>query len=303
VADVAPQPWWDVPLRLLGGVHYLVLAGLAPELARAYRGDGDPWPPFRALLAEQREWLARFVAEQPVQTNEVQRCWPLLLAFLTAARRGARPLSLVELGPSAGLLLLCDRYRYRYGGRRWGPPESPLELSGELSGSVPASLLDVGVEVQGRLGIEQSPVDVTTDHGSRLLEAFVWADQAERLARLRQAIEIVRRDPPTLVRGDYVELLAPLLERRDERTLTVVFNSTTTVYLRRDAYAELRATIERAGEAGPLAWVSLESPARDDEEFGVAAGAVLDVRVWPGGARERLARVDHHGTRMEWLAA
>src|SRR5579875_3570644 len=46
-----------VPLRLLGGVHRLVLAGLAPELSVHFPstgGDGDAegaWPALRALLA------------------------------------------------------------------------------------------------------------------------------------------------------------------------------------------------------------------------------------------------------------
>ena len=59
---------------------------------------------------------------------------------------------------------------------------------------------------------------MTTDEGARLLEAFVWPDQPERLERLRAAIEIVRADPPELIRGDYVDLvLRALVERNDDR--------------------------------------------------------------------------------------
>ncbi len=49
--------------------------------------------------------------EQEVQTNEVQRSWALLPAFLSLA--DGRPFDLLELGPSAGLNLLWDRYAYR----------------------------------------------------------------------------------------------------------------------------------------------------------------------------------------------
>ena len=52
---------WEAPLRLFGGVHYLVLTGGLP----AY----PDWPVFREVLTERREWLRRWVAEQPVQTN------------------------------------------------------------------------------------------------------------------------------------------------------------------------------------------------------------------------------------------
>src|SRR5919206_374284 len=68
---------WDVPLRLFGGVHYLVLSGVEPEAL------SGAWDDFRAALDSERDFLSRFVAEQGVQTNEVQRCFALLPAFLT----------------------------------------------------------------------------------------------------------------------------------------------------------------------------------------------------------------------------
>ena len=42
----------------------------------------------------------------------MQRCYALLPAFLACA--DGRPLDLIELGPSAGLNLLWDRYAYAY---------------------------------------------------------------------------------------------------------------------------------------------------------------------------------------------
>ena len=64
-------------------------------------------------------------AEQDVQTNEVQRAWALLPGFLTVA--DGRPFDLLELGPSAGLNLVWDRYRYRYATGDVG--EGALELA------------------------------------------------------------------------------------------------------------------------------------------------------------------------------
>src|SRR5437667_420093 len=55
---------WDVPLRLFGGVHYLVLAGVEPDAL------SGAWDDFRAALDAEREFLARFIAVQGVQTNE-----------------------------------------------------------------------------------------------------------------------------------------------------------------------------------------------------------------------------------------
>jgi len=138
---------------------------------------------------------------------------------------------------------------------------------------------------------------VTTDHGARLLEAFVWADQTERLERVRQAVEIVRAEPPRLMEGDYVEVLPALLAERDLDALTVVFHSVSTVYLRDDERARLQETIESEGQRGSLAWVSFEFT--HDGGIGYE-GFALDVQSLPG-ERRRLALLDGHANHMEWV--
>lgn len=286
VADiVGEQVGWEAPLRLFGGVHYLELSGVVRH----------PWPKLRGVLEANRDWLARFVAEQPVQTNEVQRSWGLLPGFLSVA--DARPIDLIELGPSAGLNLFWDRYAYRYGERAWGPEDAPLQLSGRAEGGPPPELLEVEVEVRRRLGIDRRPVDVTTDHGAHLLEAFVWADQPDRLERVRKAISVARSDPPRLLRGDYVEVLPALLAERDLDALTVVYHSASTIYLREEELQRLDDVFAEEGKRGALARVAYEADGFQPDFYGLA----LEVETWPGESR-RLARLDGHANTMEWLA-
>jgi hypothetical protein len=254
-----------------------------------------PWAKLRGVLEANREWLARFVAEQPIQTNEVQRCWGLLPGFLTVA--DGRPVDLVELGPSGGLNLYWDRYAYRYGDERWGDPGAGLELSGSAEGGPPRDLLQKEVEVGRRIGIDRRPVDVTTDHGARLLEAFVWADQTDRLDRVRRAIEIARQDPPRLLDGDYVEVLPALLAERDLDVLTVVYHSVSTVYLRQEERDRLEEILAAEGLRGSLARISYEI----DRETPTFYGFALDVETWPDG-RRRLARLDGHANTMDWVS-
>jgi hypothetical protein len=206
VAAIAPDLRWDFPLRLLGGLHYLVLGGEAT------------WDELDEVIEARADFLARFADEQPVQTNEVARAWPLLRGLL---QLGRERVDLLELGTAGGLLLYPDRYY---------PDEGPLEIV-------------------RRRGIDRNPIDVTTDEGARLLEAFVWPDQTERIERLRAAIDVVRRDPPELVRGDYVDLVPELVEEN-----TVVMSCVTTMYLEDDRYAELVAKLRGVD------WISLEGP-------------------------------------------
>ena len=279
------EPRWEAPLRLFGGVHYLELSGMVQH----------PWAKLRGVLEANREWLARFVAEQPIQTNEVQRCWGLLPGFLTVGDE--RPVDLVELGPSGGLNLYWDRYAYRYGDERWGDPGAGLELSGSAEGGPPRDLLQKEIDVGKRIGIDRRPVDVTTDHGARLLEAFVWADQTDRLDRVRRAIEIACQDPPRLLDGDYVEVLPALLAERDLDILTVVYHSVSTVYLHQEERDRLEEILAAEGHRGSLARISYEID-RDTPTF---YGFALEVETWPDG-RRRLARLDGHANTMDWVA-
>jgi hypothetical protein len=251
------------------------------------------WDAVDLALAADADFLARFTAEQDVQTNEVRRAWALLPGLLSA---GAPCVDLLELGASAGLLLEFDRYGYRYRAGSWG--DGALVLDGDDRGGPPAQLLARALSVGRRRGIDLNPVDVTSDHGARLLQAFVWPDQVDRMDRLRTAIQLVREDPPELVRGDYVELLPTLLSGRRDDALTVVFDSVSTVYLDEERYQELVRALAQAGRDGPLAWLALEGP-RDDLEYGATA---LELTVWPGGQTRRLARVDFHCAWLEWLA-
>jgi hypothetical protein len=233
VGALAPDLRWDFPLRLLAGLHSLVL------------GDEASWDDVGAALDEHAPFLARFAAEQSVQTNEVARAVPLLRGL---AATGRKRIDLLELGAAAGLLLCLDRYGHQHGGV---------------------------FEIVRRRGIDTHPIDVTTDEGARLLEAFVWADQAERVERLRAAIAIAREDPPELIAGDYVELVSDLIGEE-----TVVMSCVTTMYLDDDRYRELSEKLRG------VTWLSLEGPRHARGYEGMQL--VLDGRILE-------EHVDYHG--------
>ena len=287
---------WDVPLRLFAAVHYLVLADVAPG------GLSGSFADFLAALGDHEDELRRRMELHGVQTNEVQRCTFLLPAFLAVATASGLPVELLELGPSAGLNLLADRYRYRYAEGDWGLPAARPALAAREGGRrVPASLLAHDLVVRRRRGIDLAPVDATTEDGYLLLRSFVWPGLDDRVERLEAAVQTLRAqaERPELVEGDYVRLLPELLDERPGDAITLVFDTFSTVYLPLDAEAELKDALERAaGDGRPLAWLSIR---RWNERTSSREGRFeLELRVWPDAPR-LAAYVDPHGNRLDWM--
>jgi hypothetical protein len=246
-------------------------------------------------LAEHEAFLTEFVRTQGVQTNEVRRAWLLTPLFLRATQRtGAEVLDLIELGASAGLLLGWDRYHYAYEAGEWGRRDAPLTLRGEERRPVPADLLDLAPVVRRKVGVDLAPLDVRSDESLRLLKAFVWAGQDERLRRLDEAFAAVREDPPELVEGNYVELLPELLAERDQQVLTIVFASATLAYLSDEDVARVRSALSESGRSGGLVFVNTGKGRTGELHWG------LRIVYYPEGEREFAGEADYHGSWLSW---
>ena len=151
----------------------------------------------RALVSQNQAELAGVMLARRTQTNEPARCATLLPALAQLRP----PLALIEVGASAGLTLLFDRYSYDFAGHRitGGDPLAPV-LSCQPHGPVP--LPDRIPEITWRAGLDLNPLDVTSDDDVRWLSCLVWPGEGDREQRLAAAIATARRDPPVIHHGD-----------------------------------------------------------------------------------------------------
>lgn len=292
-----------LPLRLLGAVHERVLAGEAPDLARHYPtagGEADAeaaWPAFLAVLAEQADALRPRLANFP-QTNEVRRCSGLLGGFLEIAGETGLPLRLREIGCSAGLNLQWQRYRYLLGPHTWGDSASPVLLETDWQGGPPR--LDAPVSIESRAGCDLDPPRISSNADVRMLEAFVWPDQPDRLEALRAAVRVAREAPPRVDAARANAWLPGELESAPEGCCTVLFHSSVWLYIPDAEQAEIRQLMEehgaRATRSRSLAWLR--------HEDGATPGTIeIRLRLWPGDGQDRLLGMGHpHGRHVAWGA-
>jgi hypothetical protein len=243
------------------------------------------------------------VATRRVQTNVIQRCVCLLpaLAIVATESSVARPLSLIEVGPSAGLNLQWDRYRYVYPtaptATTWGDPRSTVALTTELRGSAPLPSLASLPEVAWRIGIDVNPIDLADDDAVTWLRALIWPEHVERHARLLEAIRIARAHPLRLVQGDAVEAISGLIAEAPRETLLAVFATFALYQIERARLKALLASMQSASKERPIAFVSIESSGGTWSE--------IFLTWYRGGERatRKLAHCNPHGRWLEWKEA
>ncbi|HET9427597.1 MAG TPA: DUF2332 family protein [Allosphingosinicella sp.] len=287
----------NVPLRLCGGLHGLVRAGRAPDLATLYPPASSPDEPalkteVAKVLATQHDWLDPWLEQAP-QTNEVGRSALLMAGLAEIAGRFPLPIQLFELGASAGLNLQLDRFGYDLGGRAFGDPRSSVQLSPDWRGRPPR---EAEVRINHRAGCDINPMDPARD-GERLL-AYIWPDQPERLERTAAALKLARSHPVPIAKAD----AANWIERQLDPSLAigvtrVILHSIAFQYFPGPAQARIRAHIAAAGagatEEAPVAWLRFEWLPGEPS-------ASLRLRTWPG--EERLLAWAHpHGSDVTWL--
>ncbi len=339
------------PTLLLAAVHYLLLAGVDSPLADLYptvvawrqsRGSVESvgpvaspaanpmpepltwYPHFADLCRRHRRRIEDLLATRATQTNEIGRCSALFPVLCTVAGWHPGPLAVVDLGASAGLNLLLDRFAYCYvdltsspipsvlGG---GDPDSRVRLTTTLqAGGRPDLTMP---PVAWRIGIDRSPVDPLDDEAALWLLACQWPEHPERFERLRHALALARStQAPAVVRGDVIDDLGELVATVPEDTHLCLVHSWVAPYLSETHQRELHRVVAGIASTRPVSWMFAEEPFEcpglpippsPDPHLGRAKGATAVVLVEMDPVREarprRMADMHPHGRWLRWWGA
>ncbi|WP_227983120.1 DUF2332 domain-containing protein [Nocardia spumae] len=294
-----------LPLRLLAGVHALVLSGAATDLAPFYPSAGaapcphdhaDAWLPFRQAVIDRPRWIREWLTRPP-QTNEVGRAVPLLAGLLAAVDANPLPVRLLELGASGGLNLRADHFRWDSGDIGWGPEGSPVTVSDAWRGPVPQWLAGAvrrhpHIAVVERRGCDPAPLDPLSPRDSLALRSYVWPDQRARAARLDGALRLAEKIPVDVAVTGARDFLADI--ELVPGTLTVVWHSVMRQYVGDDEWRAVTAELDRLAAAARrdtgFACVAFEPQNSSDDRNGFR----LTVRIGRGEP-VILARAMPHG--------
>lgn len=301
VLDWPGEPVADaMVLRLVGGFHALHRSGTDWGVSRVFRGELIDPTGIDMLIEEALQthdaallpWL-----DGPPQTNEAGRSAGLMTGLLHLARQFGPKIELLEIGSSAGLNLLIDRYGFDLGGVLAGPEPAELSITPEWRGPVPP---DAPIDIVSVRGVDIAPVDLSDDAAAERLAAYVWVDAIERQTRIDTAIAMVQRYGVQLDAGDAADWVeARLAEPQPEGTTRVLMHSVVWQYIPKAGRDRIRTAMAAAGARAtpdrPLGWVMME-PNRDLHRHEVR------VQGWPGETPMQLVALTHaHGAWVEGL--
>ncbi len=241
------------------------------------------YPEFRTWLAGNWPDVEDAARERRTQTNEVGRCAPLVVALA----RVPGPLALLEVGASAGLCTIPERFAYRFGdAAQLGAGSPVLDCAVDDPSLVPSALPDI----RWRLGLDLHPLSAADDGDAAWLEALVPLDRPDRRERLRAALATARDDPPRVVAGDALDDLAGAAAEAPRGLTLVVVSLGTLVYLAPAARAAFPGVVRGLGAR----LVTLE-------QSGIADPTGLPGRFVLALDAEPIAEASPHGDRLSAL--
>lgn len=282
------------------------LAGLPPSkrqpnlllaAVRHVAGVPQDWPRFRDTMHARWDEIEATMLSHSTQTNEPGRC----AVLLPVLARLPQPLALIEVGASAGLCLLPDRYAYNYAGHAVQTDDAPADTPAFPCAASPETPLPRTVpRIVWRAGLDLNPLDVNNAEQMTWLETLVWPEQTDRADRLKAAVRIARAAPPRIVRGDLRDGLQALIAEAPRDATRVVFHTAVLAYLPNE-------TERQAFAASALSscdyWISNEGPSVFPNIAARAPAPVASGRFILAANGVPLAWTDPHGAAMEWFGA
>ncbi len=221
-----------IPNLLFASVQFLLM-NQEDELRSYYPSFTDnplsfreAFVPFKQFVLKNKEHLIELFQTRLVQTNEVRRCAYLYPMFAEIYKEKQKPLALIEIGTSAGVLLGVDQYNYLYNDEI-SVKNSPnaLTIVSENKGEPLSNSIHTTPIVKTRIGADLNPINLKDEQELKWLLALIWPEHRERREMLIQAAEVVNRLDINFITGDAITKLEELCNSVSEDEQIVVFHT------------------------------------------------------------------------------
>ena len=281
------------------------LARYMPIDAREPGPADGVFPVFREFVLRRKHDILDIISTRTVQSTAVERAGYVLPLLDYVADLAGEPLNLIEIGCSAGLLTMFDRYLYDYGEHgRVGDEASTVVVPHRLIGDKARSPRRIP-QIAERVGIDLRTIDAKSDDERRWLLAQVYPESSQSRARIAAALDVVARSDLRTVEGDATAVLPSLLQ--EMQGPLCVLHSACVYYFSREAQDLLDRHLREASRGRVIHRIGVETPTDSAGETSNLTSARVDFHathtVYENcEARGQVVAICQiYGAWMEWL--
>ncbi len=203
--------------------HPLVQVLKSPEIANFK----ESFQLLKQVCSEYEEALIQLFHTRLVQTNEVNRASYLYPLFDEIYQSVKKPLTLIEIGTSAGILLDVDQFNYeimeRNNTKIFGDAASDITIRAVNNGQ-PLNISN-DLVIYNRIGIDLNIIQLEQEDDYHWMQSLIWPEHKERKVLLEKIRDVNINCSKTLVEGDFLEIIPNYLEMRNEDSQIVIFHT------------------------------------------------------------------------------
>lgn len=246
-----------VPNLLFGAVHSLLLQGKAHPVNEYYasiktgpkKPADETFTLFKDFCVKHWEEIIGILTTNLVQTNEVRRTAYLYPVLTFIHQKCDKPLSLIEIGSSAGLQLNVDRYRYNYGdGFTYGDSESSVHITSQVKGDEKPDFSLQSPTVVFKRGLDLNTLNLRNKEDAMWLNALIWPEHVERRQLFQAATAYFKDHPVELVEGDGIALLNSIVELTPAESAICIFHTHVANQIPEDLKRQLMQNVKKLGK-------------------------------------------------------
>lgn len=295
-----------IPNLFLSAVHYLLILNPKEELAQYYPTiskkscDEIPFELFKSFVIQNELEITKIIQTKIVQTNVINRCSYLMPVFSNIMLNEKRPMTIIDIGTSAGLTMNWDLYDYNYEGYEYEEESSIIIYTDVIDSEIPAFPYFYSNKIT-KIGIDQNPIDLTDENEKQWLKALVWADHIERFQTMETAIDITIKEENTMIKASTVSEFEAIITKTPLNQTLIIYSTFTFYQFTKEMISEFWEMLDRIGKLRDLYFLSAEGLKSYLEKYNTQDMVVELTRYKEGLKTQKLVcTTNGHGNWIKW---
>jgi hypothetical protein len=295
-----------MPNIFLGAVHYLLLKNRAHELAKFYPTISKeitiskiPFELFRSFCCANEVDINKIISTKIVQTNVVNRCAYLFPIISYLASKNENPITIIDIGTSAGLTLNFDNYEYWLDNRKvFG--SDVVKIHSEIHEGKITELKPI-VNKLTKIGIDQNLIEPTNEDEKLWLKALVWADHIVRFENMDSALKNEKLKEIQFIKGSTIKDFNKILGKINKEETLIIYATHTLYQFSAEDKVLFYEMLDNLGKERDLYFISAETTKSQQEKYNSKNTIVELISYTKGSKKEEfIAETNGHGNWVAW---